>query len=949
MLDVNLRLRRTRLLGSAATGMALVFGGMNVAYAQTVAAPAAEEEVAEDEEATLDTIEVTGIRGGLQNSINLKKNETSIVEAISAEDIGKLPDVSVAESLARLPGLAIQRTDGRGQQLSIRGLGPDFTTALLNGREQVTVGDNRGVEFDQYPSELLSGVVVYKSPDAGLLGQGLMGTVDLRTIRPLSQSDQVLAFNARYEQNSLGELNAGSDADGYRLSGMYIDQFANDTIGVALGFATISSPSQVERYRAWGYPNFNGSSPEVTGSTPLAGNPLLIGGADVRVQSNTIERNSVIGTFEYEPSEAFRVSVDAFFSDFQEDQILRGMELPLAWGYNGYWNGDAQRAAFPGVGLNNGVVSDGLLQSGSFTNVKPVLRGDNFVRNAELLSLGFNTEFDIAAGWRGTVDLSHSSNKREDFLLETIGGTGYREFGALDTIGFRMGGDGDLPRLTNTINYADFNVIQLADSQGWGGQTASRPFGQAGYLKIPEIEDSLNSLRLEANKEVNFGPFTDLEVGLNIAQREKTKDTFERYLVIANGGMSASVPAAFRLSPTSLGFVGLGNVAAWDVRGMYNLTGANRVYDLTQNLSGPNESRDIINKRWQVNEDVTTAYVQLDIDAVMGTVPVTGNLGLQYNLTETESIGTVFIGDNPTEGRYTHEYDNWLPSLNLSAEIMDSTYLRFAAARTLARPRLDELAANQSISRNPSNPTPTNPYFTGGGGNPQLEAVVANGVDVALERYFAGSGYVSVALFYKELESWIRGRRLPFDFSDFMTDAERAAGVNPIGFLDGPQNLDGGYIQGLEFATSIPGSVVSEALDGFGVIFSASFNESEITPDGTPIQVPGLSEQILNATLFYEKNGFQARISNRYRDDFLGEITIFDGNRDTRQIRGESVVDAQIGYNFQDGPLSGMSLLFQANNLGNEPYRTYANGDTRLGIDHHTYGTNFLFGVSWKR
>jgi iron complex outermembrane receptor protein len=104
--------------------------------------------------------------------MDLKKGSEMIVEAVSAEDIGKLPDLSITDSLARLPGLTAQRLNGRSQVISVRGLSPDFTTALLNGREQVTVGDNRGIEFDQYPSEMLSSVVVYKTPDASLIGQG---------------------------------------------------------------------------------------------------------------------------------------------------------------------------------------------------------------------------------------------------------------------------------------------------------------------------------------------------------------------------------------------------------------------------------------------------------------------------------------------------------------------------------------------------------------------------------------------------------------------------------------------------------------------------------------------------------------------------------------------------------------------------------------------------------
>ena len=164
----------------------------------------------------LDRVTVTGIRAGIEGAISVKRDSTSIVEAISAEDIGKLPDVSIAESIGRLPGLTAQRVAGRAQVISVRGLSPDFSTTLLNGREMVSTGDNRSVEFDQYPSELVSGVTVYKTPDAGLIGQGLSGTIDMQTVRPLSYGGSAAIVGIRGQRNSLGSA-ANQDATGSPL------------------------------------------------------------------------------------------------------------------------------------------------------------------------------------------------------------------------------------------------------------------------------------------------------------------------------------------------------------------------------------------------------------------------------------------------------------------------------------------------------------------------------------------------------------------------------------------------------------------------------------------------------------------------------------------------------------------------------------------------------------
>jgi iron complex outermembrane recepter protein len=209
-------------LSPVAAGTAVMLVAMGT-QAQPATQPAAE---------TTQTITVTGIRRGIENAINVKKNNDSIVEAVSAEDIGKLPDSSIAESIARLPGLAAQPVNGRAKEISIRGLSGNFANTLLNGREQTSTNNNRSVEFDQYPSELLSAVVVYKTPDAALMGQGIAGTIDLQTVRPLSFANRTFSINVRGEKNGKGTPFPG---DGSRFNLAYIDQFADRTVGVALG------------------------------------------------------------------------------------------------------------------------------------------------------------------------------------------------------------------------------------------------------------------------------------------------------------------------------------------------------------------------------------------------------------------------------------------------------------------------------------------------------------------------------------------------------------------------------------------------------------------------------------------------------------------------------------------------------------------------------------------
>jgi iron complex outermembrane receptor protein len=200
-----------------------------------------------------DVIVVTGFRASLESAVAEKKLSDQIVESVTAEDIGKLPDASIGESIARLPGLTAQRLNGRANVVAIRGFGPDFSQTLLNGREQTTTSDNRSVELDQYPSEIVNQVVVYKSPTASLVGQGLVGTIDIRTIRPLETGERIIAVGARGSWADIGALNAGSKEFGYRVNGTFVDQFADDTLGISLAASYVDEPYQLQEFNAWGY------------------------------------------------------------------------------------------------------------------------------------------------------------------------------------------------------------------------------------------------------------------------------------------------------------------------------------------------------------------------------------------------------------------------------------------------------------------------------------------------------------------------------------------------------------------------------------------------------------------------------------------------------------------------------------------------------------------------
>lgn len=927
--------RRARLLSGVAFGAAALMA-VGSAHAQTAPATTAQ---ADDQATEVGEVVVTGIRRSIEAAISAKANNTSIVEVISAEDIGKLPDVSIAESLARLPGVTMQRLDGRSQAISIRGLGPDFTTALLNGRELVTTGDNRGVEFDQFPAELLNSVVVYKTPDAALIGQGLGGTVDLRTVRPLAYGRQAIAMNYRHEWNELGALNSGTTDNGDRYTISYIDQFLDGTLGVALGYAHMSSPYQSERFNAWGYPTYSDGN-------------LLTGGVKPYVMSSELERDGYMGVLEWRPNDRIHSTIDAFYSEFKNTQVLRGIEFPLAWGgSSGDCTVNVQSAVCrPAPALRPGyTVEDGLIVAGTWDNIKGVVRNDLNKRDSNITALGWNTEFTLSDDWSANLDLSYSKVERNDIILETNAGTGRNINGALDTLGFQLTDDG-VTRFTSRLNYADPNLIRITSPQGWGGDVI--PGGQAGYMNTPSIEDEIKAARFSVTRELHQSPFKSIDFGFNYTERQKTFVNDQFYLAVPGGG-DLTVPTAFLLDPTDLGYLGISQVLSYDALGLVNSGALNRVR---------NPNADVTAGNWEVTEKVSTSYIRANIDHNLFGRALTGNVGMQFVYTDQSSSGFSArqVGPGVSETIAVSggaDYLEILPSANFILEAGEDMFARLAVSRTLARPRMDDMRASRNYSYNPSLAQSTDinrSPWGGGGGNPELRPYIADVIDVSFEKYFANrKGYISLAAFYKNLESYVYNRNQIFDFTGYPIGVISPTNPEPAlrqGLVGAPDNGEGGWIKGLELAISAPFDIFHPALEGFGAQFSASTTDSEVRPDPTqaPTALPGLSENVINGSLYYERYGFQSRISARYRSDYLGEVAGFGNGRTLRSVAAETVVDAQVGYEFQSGPLEGLSVLAQVNNLTDEPFKTFENGDERRTIDYQHYGRTFAVGLNYK-
>lgn len=876
----------------------------------------------------LERVTVTGIRRSIEGAISVKRESTSIVEAISAEDIGKLPDVSIAESLARLPGLAAQRVAGRAQVISVRGLSPDFSTTLLNGREVVSTGDNRSVEFDQYPSELVNGVTVYKTPDAGLVGQGLSGTVDMQTVRPLSFGERVIAVGGRYQRNSLGKA-ANVDAYGNRFSVSYIDQFFDKTLGVSIGYAHTDMPiqeNQVGLYEPWSTQNTDsGSRPGVAPGTYFSD------GIKALRRTGNSKRDGVMATVQYRPSNNWTSTLDAFHTEAEQIDTANQFELNLS-NYNGGYT--------PGLLITNPQVNaDNTFTGGTASGVYPLVRGMYNKRKDKIDAFGWNNEFNAGAV-RINTDLNYSKATRKELNLEN--NLQLTPMPQLDTVGLAFRGN-DFSQISPSLDYSNPDALFLTNTI----------YG-SGYGKAPQVEDRLKGARLQASFPMpqSLSWFSDLDVGVNYADREKQKHQPEGNITLGAQGDS-TVGSDLQYSPVNLGFAGIGYIPAW------NVPGAVARYMVFE----PNEDASyLVSKAWTVDEKITTAWARANIDTQWGEVGVRGNVGVQMQHTDQSSSANYWDASQPagSEVRPIEEgktYNDWLPSLNLAFQFAHEQTLRFALAKQVARPRVDQMRASLEFGVDTSTGKPG-----ASGGNPLLDPWRANAVDLSYEKYFGEKAYVAAAVFYKDLKTYIYTQtRDDYDFSALVAGYVPPPGmtvpVQTTGTFSAPFNGKGGTLRGLELTASLPLDMVFAPLEGFGIQASATFNDSDVKimdPESASsvgsdaIDLPGLSKRVYNFTAYYEHSGFEARVSQRRRSDFIGEIGNFNGNRTLRYVVGENITDAQISYTFGDGSnLKGLSLLLQGSNLTNAPYRTYAETKDRP-LEYIEWGRTVVLGVNYK-
>ncbi|HEX8756710.1 MAG TPA: TonB-dependent receptor [Steroidobacteraceae bacterium] len=866
---------------------------------------------------SLQEIVITGIVGSIENSLQAEKFSNDIVEVVSAEDLGKLPNPSIAGSLARLPGVLAERGgDGFSDNISIRGLSPDFVGTLVNGRVQATTGENWGVSFNQIPAELVSGATVYLTPDAELVGQGLSGTIDVHTVDPLKYGSRKLTLtaNGSYLTNDRLIHGSGVGRAGDQVSGTYIDQFRDHTIGVAVGVEHSDTPIQEQTYQNWWWSIDNGPNGIDTnwGGPTTPGMPQGVvsqEGMQARAKSELWERNALMGIIDFAPSDSFHSKLNLFYSTVGQKSNVAGLQWSSSpWDNISYSNvGTIPTQPYP------------LANSGTVMGLKPIIQNEYTHIRYDLMSLGWTNDFRLADDWRVSTDLSYS--RATESLNDAYAFTGLANGGTLDSQ-FSLGSGWGFGSFTPSVNLDNAANLAFTDPDN---------YGYNGRLEQDYQLDRIFAAKIEIAHPLGW-IFSEGHMGFYDADRKKTKRANVFFAFLNGNGsdsstyqnnFSAPIGSSLLMPPISLGYAGIGNITNYNVRDAL----ASQFHAVPENSEGDWD------RNYSVSLKTPTAYLMADIDTDLGSsFHLRGNVGAQLVHTEQSSVALqTTSGSVAGSLRGGTTYNNFLPSLNLVLGMPAQNYLRLGIAKEMVYGRIDDIRASASagVSRVTEGPAAGQVLWSGSGGNPRLRPYVALGYDLGWTKYFGRTTYLQLDAFDKKLLNYIYDQTLlNYDFTGYTNANPSLVATNNIGSFSEPENGTGGKLYGGTVAGGFEFGRLLPFARGLGVEGSFTRINSNIPTStisqipGGPQTLPGLSRDSGSLTVYYERGGFSARLAEIYRSSYTGEaVALFDQLGYTKVLTYKEA-DFQANYAFNSGTFNGLTLLLDVSNLTNAPYRT---------------------------
>jgi len=956
----------------ARLGFGASFVALSTALAATGAAHAQETTPAQPvpqaaEQEPGDVVTITGFRGSLAAAIDIKRDDAGIVDAISAEDIADFPDLNLAESLQRVPGVQIDRDGGEGRTINVRGLPAEFTRVRLNGLEALaTTGGrdgranrNRGFDFNVFASELFNSIKVSKSQSAEVEEGSLGATVDLATARPFDYSGFVMAGAVQASYNDL------SQRVDPRATFLISDRWLDGQLGALFSLAytqrnTYEEGSSSGRFRV---PTDDGcastppNSGTATGATrcyqtiagPIETPSGTLTGAAAAAAANaaahpriprygriSYDRERIGSTFslQYQPYETTVFTYDLLYADLKEtrgEEFLEIISFARETGVQGL------RA----VDLLTGRVDDNdTLVQGTFNDVdvRVEQRRDNL--ETEFFQNAFKVEHDFSDRLRSQVILGHTRAVQYNPNQTTL------SFDRYDVDGYSY--DYSNPNLPQ-FNYG----FDVTDPNSFAFSTSSA-LGDASIIRMRPNKATNTYESADGRLEYDLNDWLTLKGGATYKQfafaGSESRRTTE---AVPAGVLAAFASQGIGISDYSDFVTGFGRnmdlpagtPTTWVVPSIDKL---NQLIDFEcdcVNSFGDfrTDAASIRGENRSAEETSTGVWIQGDFSTELGGMPVRGNLGVRYVETDLEATG--FLGTQPLT--VSHSYNDTLPSLNVSIEPIDDLLVRFAASKVVARPGLPALTPGGAIDLSP-------PDFGLTTGNPFLEPIRANTYDLSVEWYPYDEALFAIAFFRKDLESYVQRLRqiIPYNQTGFPTSllTPPAVSTDPFNVLSFV-NTPGGDLSGFEVTLQTPFTFLPAPFDGFGGQLSYTDIESEIQyVVGTGLNAPfvtaplvGTSPKSIAATLYYENGPFEARISAVQRDEYLTLVPAVSGN----DVEGKADIfnlDFSASYEISDN----FAVSFEAINLTDQYDERWINSLRQNSNNYEHTGREFVVGLRYK-
>ncbi len=841
---------------------------------------------AADRDAPIEEIVVTGIRGSLQQSLAVKRNAGAVVEALSAEDLGELPNTNVAEAMTQIPGVTIDRRFGQGERVSIDGTDPSLNLTFIDGHPVAQAiwlyGEqpNRGFDMTQIASEIIGRIEIYKSPEARLPEGSLGGTVLMHTRKPLDLAANTLSGTVGYnysEQASEGDPS---------VSALYSFKDAAETWGIALAAQHYEEHVDRQGSEIFGYVPAS-TFPNASGVDPDALVPNFVNAAWFQ---QTRERDSVTANLQLKPNDALELNLSALY--INEDFANYNQSM-----YN-FLSLRADEVDQLTAGAN-GIVTGGHAGPGSLVFY------DNNVRGSEPTTKGLDLQGSWSGdGWTlfGQLGRSEADNELRQWFIEPA---------------FTGGFTWDIDKGLTFDDPAAAREPANWRSEGF--------FGNHGVFST-EAEDSY--AQVDFSKELD-GFLGELLVGV---RRHEHQEDFSLNVW--------GIPAVGDLA--QVGTVGLTDIGGFTPdHGRHVYAGRGNVLDWVVNAP-PNfanpDAASFLNNTYAIEQTNSAAYAQLNFGSENG---LRGNFGLRYVRAEIESTAfnlgsdTPVLPANPAWLATQQNDDNYLlPALNLAFDATRDIVLRFAAAKVVAWAPYNQMAPNTFLN---------DTTLTGSGGNADLGPYESTNYNVTAEWYFAPESVLAASVFYKDIDNFIESNaateRL---FNSISDDPDPAAFQNLVatgacsadGFCDysilRPRNAGSGDISGFNLSYQQP---FGES--GFGIVANYTFADGE-TAAGNDL--PFQSQDQYNVSPYYERGPLSARLTYGWRSEYLAGG--FVAGAPPVSVDAYADLGASVSWTFSDA----LQLNFDAQNLLDEDYFQYF-GETFQPANRYKTGQRYQLSL----